>query len=148
MSRTLLATRFRAAVGESPMRHLTMVRLSQAAGYLTTTSLSVDAIARRTGYGNSASLSKAFKREFGASPGKYRADSAGGSGGSSPRADTGFPVIRARPRGARRDRQVRHRTAPWWGRVRQPSTRPRSRGESEACSPTGAPWLSAAALAA
>jgi len=72
MSRTLFATRFRTAVGESPMRHLAKVRLGQAAGYLTTTSLSVEAIARRTGYGTNASLSKAFKREFGTSPGQYR----------------------------------------------------------------------------
>src|SRR5262249_4465028 len=45
MSRTLFATRFRAAVGESPMRHLAKIRLGQAAGYLTTTRLSVEAIA-------------------------------------------------------------------------------------------------------
>jgi AraC-like DNA-binding protein len=73
MSRTLFATRFRAAVGDSPMRHLAKIRLSQAAGYLATTSLGVQAIANRTGYGTSASLSKAFKREFGSSPGQYRA---------------------------------------------------------------------------
>jgi AraC family transcriptional activator of mtrCDE len=72
MSRTLFATRFRGAVGESPMRHLARIRLGQAAGYLTTTKLSVEAIARRTGYGTNASLSKAFKREFGVSPGQYR----------------------------------------------------------------------------
>ena len=72
MSRTLFNTRFRATVGESPMRHLARVRLGQAAGYLTTTKLSVDAIARRTGYGTSAALSKAFKREFQTPPGKYR----------------------------------------------------------------------------
>ena len=72
MSRTLFATRFRAAVGESPMRHLAKIRLGQAAGYLTTTRLSVEAIASRTGYSTSASLSKAFKREFGTSPGRYR----------------------------------------------------------------------------
>jgi len=72
MSRTLFAARFRAAVGESPMRHLARIRLGQAAGYLTTTRLSVAAIARRTGYGTDASLSKAFKREFGISPGQYR----------------------------------------------------------------------------
>src|SRR5262245_47661241 len=89
MSRTLFAARFRAAVGESPMRHLARIRLGQAAGYLTTTSLSVEAIARRTGYGTNASLSKAFKREFGTSPGQYRegkgsvvvSPAAGASGG-------------------------------------------------------------------
>jgi AraC-like DNA-binding protein len=72
MSRTLFSTRFRSAVGESPMRHLTKVRLGQAAGYLATTNLSIDAIARRTGYTSDAALSKAFKREFGAAPGQYR----------------------------------------------------------------------------
>ena len=72
MSRTLFAARFRAAVGESPMRQLAKIRLGQAAWYLMTTRLSVEAIARRTGYGTSASLSKAFKREFGTSPGQYR----------------------------------------------------------------------------
>ena len=73
MSRSLLAARFRAATGESPMRRLAKVRLGHAAGYLTTASLSIEAIARRTGYASSASLSKAFKREFGVSPGRYRA---------------------------------------------------------------------------
>jgi AraC-like DNA-binding protein len=72
MSRSLLAARFRAATGDSPMRHLARVRLGQAAGYLTTASLSIEAIARRTGYASTASLSKAFKREFGVSPGTYR----------------------------------------------------------------------------
>ena len=72
MSRTLFAARFRATVGESPMRHLAKIRLGQAAGYLTTTGLTVEAIAHRTGYGTDAALSKAFKREFGASPGQYR----------------------------------------------------------------------------
>lgn len=72
MSRTLFSTRFRRAVGESPMRYLARVRLGQAAGYLATTKLSVDAVARRTGYADGAALSKAFKREFETSPGRYR----------------------------------------------------------------------------
>ena len=72
MSRTAFATRFRAAVGQPPMRHLARLRLGLAAGYLTTTNLSVSAIARRAGYDSDSSLSKAFKREFGASPGEYR----------------------------------------------------------------------------
>ncbi len=72
MSRTLFATRFRASVGESPMRHLAKIRLGQAAGYLATADISLDAIAARTGYASNASLSKAFKRHFGVSPGAYR----------------------------------------------------------------------------
>jgi AraC-like DNA-binding protein len=80
MSRTLFATRFRDVTGESPIRYLAKVRLGRAAGYLGTAGLSLDAIAVRTGYGNNASLSKAFKREFGVSPGAYR------SGGTGARA--------------------------------------------------------------
>ena len=74
MSRTLLATRFRTVTGESPMRYLAKVRLAQAAGYLRTAGLSIDAIAMRTGYGNDASLSKAFKRELGISSGALQGE--------------------------------------------------------------------------
>jgi len=68
LSRTAFAIRFRAATGESPIQHLAKIRLSQAAAYLTT----AEAIAARTGYASNASLSKAFKRHFGVSPGIYR----------------------------------------------------------------------------
>jgi AraC-like DNA-binding protein len=73
MSRTQLAAGFRATIGDSPMRHLTRIRLNLAAWYLVTSDKSVEAIARRTGYASSASLSKAFNREFGVPPGSYRA---------------------------------------------------------------------------
>jgi AraC-like DNA-binding protein len=72
LSRTALATRFRALMGDSPMRYLTKLRLSQAAGHLATGRLSIYEIARLTGYDNDASLSRAFKREFGVPPGAYR----------------------------------------------------------------------------
>jgi methylphosphotriester-DNA--protein-cysteine methyltransferase len=64
---------FRTAAGEPPIQLLARVRLSQAAVYLTTTDLTLAAIAARTGYANCASLSKAFKRHYGVSPGSYRA---------------------------------------------------------------------------
>jgi len=72
LSRTAFATRFRAATGEPPIQHLVNVRLSQAAAYLTSADLTIDAIAARIGYASDASLSKAFKRHFGVSPGTYR----------------------------------------------------------------------------
>jgi AraC-like DNA-binding protein len=50
----------------------TRIRLERAAGYLCSADLSIEAIAGRTGYASSAALSKAFKREFGVSPGTYR----------------------------------------------------------------------------
>jgi AraC-like DNA-binding protein len=58
------------------MRYLARVRLSRAAGYLTTTNLTVYAIAQNTGYDSEASLGKAFKRAFGQSPGEYRRERA------------------------------------------------------------------------
>jgi AraC-like DNA-binding protein len=75
LSRTLFGTRFRALVGASPIRYLTRLRLSHAAGYLTTTNETLYAIAQRTGYDSEASLSKAFKQAFGRSPGEYRRES-------------------------------------------------------------------------
>ena len=72
LSRTAFTMRFRAATGEPPIQHLAKVRLSQAAAYLTSADLTLDAIAARIGYASDASLSKAFKRHFGVSPGSYR----------------------------------------------------------------------------
>jgi AraC-like DNA-binding protein len=72
LSRTAFSARFRAATGEPPIQHLAKVRLSQAAAYLASTDLTLDAIAARIGYASDASLSKAFKRHFGVSPGSYR----------------------------------------------------------------------------
>ena len=72
MSRTAFCTTFTNLVGDPPMRHLARVRLSMAAGHLATTSASIHQIAKLAGYDNEASLSKAFKREFGIPPGHYR----------------------------------------------------------------------------
>jgi transcriptional regulator GlxA family with amidase domain len=54
------------------MRYLRRLRLARAAGYLRDTDLSLAEIARRTGYDSEVSLSKAFKRVYGDSPGRYR----------------------------------------------------------------------------
>ena len=59
-------------VGDSPMRYVSRLRLSTAAGLLTTTRLSVHEVAVATGYDSDASLSKAFRRELGVPPGAYR----------------------------------------------------------------------------
>lgn len=72
LSRTAFITRFRTAIGETPMRHLTKQRLGNAAGYLGTDDRSLYEIALLTGYDNDAALSKAFRRECGVSPGAYR----------------------------------------------------------------------------
>jgi len=70
-SRTRFVAQRHALVGHPPMRSLTRLRLSQTAGHLATPDETLFAIARRAGYETEASLSKAFKREFGIAPGAY-----------------------------------------------------------------------------
>ena len=72
MSRSAFTERFRAATGETPMQHLTRYRMSRAAEYLRATDAGVREIARLTGYDSEVSVTKAFKRQFGVSPGAYR----------------------------------------------------------------------------
>lgn len=72
MSRSAFSERFRAATGETPMRHLTRYRMSRAADYLRASQAGVREIARLTGYDSEVSVTKAFKRQFGMSPGAYR----------------------------------------------------------------------------
>jgi AraC-like DNA-binding protein len=72
MSRTALASRFSAVVGEPPMTYLSRVRLGQAAAHLATTGDNLRHIAHLVGYSNEAALSKAFKRSFGISPSTFR----------------------------------------------------------------------------
>jgi len=75
LSRSSFAARFRAATGEPPMRSLTRYRLENAATYLRTSDAGLADIARRVGYDSDVSMSKAFRRRFGRSPGAYRATS-------------------------------------------------------------------------
>lgn len=72
LSRSAFTERFRAATGDSPMRNLTRYRLEKAARYLKTSNAGLREIARRTGYDSEASISKAFRRRYGTSPGAYR----------------------------------------------------------------------------
>src|SRR5262249_26220453 len=72
MSRTLFTRRFRDVLGKPPMRYVAKARLGRAAGYLATTNSSVYEIALLVGYDSDASLSKAFRRRFGLTPGQYR----------------------------------------------------------------------------
>jgi AraC-like DNA-binding protein len=72
LSRSAFAHRFKAATGETPIESLTRYRLSCAAAYLTSTDAGLLEIARRTGYDSEASISRAFRRRYGTSPGRYR----------------------------------------------------------------------------
>ena len=72
MSRSAFAERFRAVTGETPMQHLTRYRMARAAEYLGASNASIREIARLTGYDSEVSVSKAFRRQYGTSPGAYR----------------------------------------------------------------------------
>ncbi|MBF9066958.1 AraC family transcriptional regulator [Streptacidiphilus fuscans] len=76
VSRPTLARRFTGLVGRPPMAYLTWWRLTLAATMLRDTTEPLATIARRVGYGTPYALSHAFKREFGTTPGHYRARTA------------------------------------------------------------------------
>ena len=73
LSRAAFADHFRKQVGETPLAYLTRWRLSLARTLLRETREPLKIIAKRTGYGSAASLSLAFKRTLGQSPGSFRA---------------------------------------------------------------------------
>lgn len=60
-------------VGVSPMRHLTRLRMREAAAMLYSDSYKMHEIAQRVGYDNVFAFSTAFKRCFGQPPSVYRA---------------------------------------------------------------------------
>lgn len=77
VSRTVLADRFRHYLGESPMAYLTTWRLRLGARALTSTSRGVAEIASEVGYESEAAFNRAFKREYGLPPARYRKERSG-----------------------------------------------------------------------
>lgn len=73
MSRTLFAARFAESVGETPARYLAGLRMQRARDLLSRSQMSLAAIAHEAGYGTDAAFARAFKREFGLPPGRFRA---------------------------------------------------------------------------
>lgn len=71
LSRSALADRFTALVGESPMQYLLQWRLTQAARALRA-GQPVSRVARDWGYESDAAFSRAFKRELGVAPSTWR----------------------------------------------------------------------------
>ena len=72
LSRSALADRFVALLGEPPMQYLTGWRMALAAQALSTTNDSVARVAERVGYESEAAFNRAFKREFGTPPAAWR----------------------------------------------------------------------------
>jgi AraC-like DNA-binding protein len=80
LSRSVLAERFRHFLGESPMAYLTRWRLQLSARALTSSDLAVAQIAADVGYESEAAFNRAFKREHGVPPARYRRERAVESG--------------------------------------------------------------------
>lgn len=76
VSRTVLAERFAAALGESPMRYVARQRMRAAAAKLSAGGSSIAEIAFAVGFSSEASFARAFKREYGAPPAAWRAQAA------------------------------------------------------------------------
>lgn len=72
ISRSVFAERFTSLVGQPPMHYLTLWRMQVAAQHLREGQGSVAQIAFEVGYESEAAFSRAFKRQFGASPGIWR----------------------------------------------------------------------------
>lgn len=75
ISRSVLTERFRHYLSESPMSYLARWRLSVGAQLLRSTSNSVAQIAGEVGYESEPSFNRAFKRQFGIPPARFRSRS-------------------------------------------------------------------------
>jgi AraC-like DNA-binding protein len=72
ISRSVLAERFRHFLGEPPMTYLSRWRLRLGAKMLTSTNYSVARISGEVGYESEPAFNRAFKREFGIPPARFR----------------------------------------------------------------------------
>jgi AraC-like DNA-binding protein len=72
MSRSAFVARFTALVGQPPIRYLTGLRLSAARRALREPGRSVAQVAFSVGYDSEEAFSRAFKRAYAVSPGRWR----------------------------------------------------------------------------
>jgi AraC-like DNA-binding protein len=89
ISRSALVERFTRYLSEPPMTYLTRWRLQSAARSLERTSRAIADIAADIGYESEAAFNRAFKREFGQPPGRYRSDQRGSATRKTGMADAG-----------------------------------------------------------
>jgi AraC-like DNA-binding protein len=71
-SKSVVAERFAQLLGEGPLTYLARWRLQLAARLLQTTRKTILQVASEVGYESEAAFNRAFKREFGSPPAKYR----------------------------------------------------------------------------
>lgn len=72
VSRSSFAARFKTVVGTTPLDYLTQWRMYLAANLLSEEGASVAEVAARIGYESEQSFTRAFRRQMGISPGRYR----------------------------------------------------------------------------
>lgn len=72
LSRSALAERFTARVGQSPIQYLTHWRMQVASGLLAQGQAKVADVAEQVGYESEAAFSRAFKKVVGVPPGVWR----------------------------------------------------------------------------
>jgi AraC-like DNA-binding protein len=87
LSRAAFARRFSTLVGQPPLAYLTWWRMTSAGALLRGSDASLHAIAERAGYASESAFNRAFKRQYGSTPGDYR------------RQHTRLPVTLATPAG-------------------------------------------------
>lgn len=73
-SRTVLAERFNAVLGQAPIEYITGWRMQIAADRLRSSDAGIGAIAADVGYESEAAFNRAFKRVTGTTPGRWRDD--------------------------------------------------------------------------
>ena len=83
-SRSVIGQRFPQLLGATPLAYLARWRLLLASRLLETTPRTIVQVANEVGYESEAAFSRAFKREFGLSPARYRRLHEGGDGEASP----------------------------------------------------------------
>ncbi len=72
VSRSVLAERFKQAIGETPMDYLTRWRIQKAQNFLLNSGYSMGQIAEEVGYQSESAFSIAFKKITGKAPGQFR----------------------------------------------------------------------------
>lgn len=72
LSRSAFAQRFTELVGEPPLSYLTWWRMTLAGRLLRESDAPLSSVAQQVGYSSEFAFAKAFKREFGIAPGRYR----------------------------------------------------------------------------
>jgi len=82
LSRSALAERFAALVGEPPIQYLMRWRLALAAAALRSGDRAIARVAEESGYESESAFNRAFKREFGMPPAAWRRQGTGNPSGA------------------------------------------------------------------